>query len=175
MVTLEKDWAGLVDLVVEFAAGGFGAFDVVVHLHTVEGEGDFVADDGCLGCLPLVARLGDEFVWRFDIVDGTVAIVGVRAASVVAEDLNFVASTEIEAAVGFVGNHEVKFDGEVPEFLVGDEVVAVKVLVGDVLEDAVFDGPTIAAVRVAEVPTGGVFAIEERTEAFFVSSEGTES
>jgi len=174
VVALEKDWSGLVDFVVDFAAGGFCAFDVVVDFYAVEGEADFVSDDGGFSGLPLVAGFGNEFVRCFEIVDGAVAVDGIGAASVIAEDLDFVASTEIEAAVGFVGHHEFEFDGEVPEFVVGDEVVAVKVFVGGVYEDAVFDSPTVTAVRISEVPARGVFAIEERAEAFFVSSKGTE-
>jgi len=175
VIALEKDGAGLVNFVVDFAAGGFGAFDVVVDFYAIECEGDFVADDGGFGGLPLVARFGDEFVWCFEIVNGAVAIDRVGAAGVIAKDLNFVASAEIKAAVGFVGDHEVKFDGKVPKLLVGDKVVAVKVFVRGVLENAVFDGPTVTAVKMAEMPASGVFAVEERAKAVFVGSEGAES
>lgn len=174
VVALEKDGAGLVDLVVEFSAGGFGAFDIVVNFYAVEDEGDFVADDGRFGGLPLVARFGDEFVGRFEIVDGAITAYRICAASVIAQDLNFVASAEIEATVGFVRDYVFEFNGEVPELLVCHEVVSVEVLVGGILEDAVFDGPTIAAVGVAEMPAGGVFAVEERAETVFVGSAGAE-
>jgi len=175
VVALEKDWAGLIDLVVDFTAGRFGAFDIVVNFHAVESEADFVSDDGGLGSLPLVAGFGDEFVRHFEIVNGAVAVDGICAASIIAKDLDFVAATKIKAAVGFVRNHEVKPNGEVPEFLVGDEVVAVKVFVGGIFENAVFDGPTVAPVWMTKMPARGVFAIEERAEAFFVGSESTES
>jgi hypothetical protein len=174
VIALEKYGARLVDFVVEFAAGGFGAFDVVVDFYPVEGEADFVSDDSGLGGLPLVAGFGHEFVWRFEIVNGAVAIDGVGSASVIAEDLDFVASAEIEAAVGFVWDHVVEFDGEVPKLLVCDEVVSVQLFVGCIFQNAVLNGPTIAAVGMAEAPTGGVFAIEERAEAIFVGGEGTE-
>src|SRR6267142_369228 len=80
-----------VDFVVDFAAGGFCAFDVVVDFYAVEGEADFVSDDGGFSGLPLVAGFGNEFVRRFEIVDGAVAIDGVSAAGVIAQDLDFVA------------------------------------------------------------------------------------
>src|SRR6516162_2907753 len=96
------------------------------------------------------------------------AIDGVGAASVIAENLNFVASAKIEAAVGFIGDHKFELHSEVPEFLVGDKVVTVKIFVGGIFENAVFDGPTVATVRMTNVPAGGVFAVEERAEAVFV-------
>lgn len=55
VIALEKDWAGLVDLIVEFTAGGLGAFDIVVDFYSIEGEADFVSDDGGFSGLPLVA------------------------------------------------------------------------------------------------------------------------
>ena len=174
VIALEKDWTGLVDLVVEFTAGGFGAFDVVVDFYAVEGEADFVPDDGGFGGLPLVARFGDEFVGRFEVVDGAVAIDGIGAAGVVTEDLNFMASAEIEAAIRFVGDHVFEFDGEVPKLLVCNEIVSVKVLIGGVLENTVLDGPTIAAIGVAEMPAGGVFAVKERAEAIFLRGTSAE-
>jgi hypothetical protein len=174
VIALEKDRAGLVDFIVKFAAGGFGALDVVVDFYTVEGEADFVAHDCGLGGLPLVAGFGDEFVGRFEIVDGAVAIDGIGAAGVVTQDLNFMTSAEVEAAVRFVGDHVFEFDCEVPKLLVCDEIVAMKVLIGGVLENSVLNGPTVPAVRMAEMPAGGVFAVEERAEAFFVSSASAE-
>lgn len=84
------------------------------------------------------------------------------------------APTEIEAAVGFVRDHEFEFNGEVPEFVVSYEVVAVKVFVGGVYEDAVFDSPTVTDIKMTEMPASGVFAIEERTEAIFVGGENAE-
>ena len=174
MIALEKDGAGLVDFIVDFTACGFGAFDVVMDFYAIEGKGNFVADDGGLGGLPLVAGFGDEFVGRFDIVDGAVAIDGVSAASVVTKDLNFMTSAEVEAAVGFVRDHVIEFDSEIPELLVRDQVVAVKVFVGGVLQDAVFDGPTVTAVGMAEMPASSVSAVEEGAEAVFLCSESAE-
>src|SRR5262249_31482466 len=99
------------------------------NFYAVEGEGDFVSDDGGFSRLPLVTWFGDEFVGCFEIIDGAIAVDRVGAASVVAEDLNFLASAKVKAAVGFVGDHEFEFNDEVREFGVGDEIVAVKILV----------------------------------------------
>ena len=142
-----------------------------MDFNAIENQADFVANDSCFGGLPLVARFRNEFVGRFEIVDGAIAIDGVRATSVIAKDLNFVASAKVEAAVGIVRDHVVEFDGEVPKFLVRDQVVSMKVFVRRVFQDAVFDGPTVAAVEMAKVPAGGVFAVEERTEAIFIGGE----
>ena len=164
----------MINFVVEFTAGGFGAFDIVVDFHAVENERDFISDNGCLGGLPLVSGFGDKFVGRLEVVDGAVAVDGIGSASVIAKDLDFVAAAQIEATVGFVGDHELEFNDEVPKFVVSDEIVAMKVFVGGVLENAVFDRPTIAPVGMAEMPPCGVFAIEERAETLFTSGMDAE-
>ena len=171
VIALEKNRAGLIDFGVEFAASSFGAFDVVVNFYSVESERYFISDDGCLGRLPFVAGFGDKFVGRFEIVDGAIAVDGVGATSVIAQDLKFVASAKVESAVGFVWNHIFKSNGEVPELLVRDQIVSMKLFIGGVFQDAVFDGPTVATVRMAKMPAGGVFAVEERTEAAVISGE----
>src|SRR5882724_5961359 len=122
MIALKKNWAGLVNFVVEFAAGGFSALDIVVNFDVVKSQGDFVSDDGCFGGLPLVARFRNEFVGRFEVIDGAIAIDCIGAASVIAQDLNLVPSAEVKAAVGFIGDHKFEFNGEVPELVVGNEV-----------------------------------------------------
>ena len=174
VIALEKNRARLVDFVIEFAASSFGAFNVVVNFYAVEGERDFVSDDGGFSGLPLVTGFGDEFVGCFEVVDGAIAVDGVSAASIITEDLNFMAATKIEAAVGFIGHHEFKFDGEIPKFVVGDEIVAVKVFVRSVLQDAVFDGPTVATSWMTEMPASRVLSVEERTKASFIGGESAE-
>ena len=59
VIALKKNRAGLVDSVVELAARGFGAFDVVMDFYAVEGEADFVSNDGRFGGLAIGRR-----VWR---------------------------------------------------------------------------------------------------------------
>lgn len=174
MIALQENWAGLIDFVVELTTGGFGAFDVVVNFYAVEREGDFVSDDGGLGGLPLVSGLGDKFIRGFEIIDGAIAIDGCLAASVIAEDLDFMTAPQIKPAVGFVGNHEFEFDGEIPKFVVGDEIVAVKIFIGGILKHAILDRPTVAAIGMAEMPTGGVFAVKDRAESLFVSGENAQ-
>ena len=84
MVALQKDRAGLVYFIINLAAGGFVALDIVVNFYAVEGEGDFVSDDGGFSRLPLVTWFGDEFVGCFEIIDGAIAVDRVNATSVVA-------------------------------------------------------------------------------------------
>lgn len=118
MIALQEDWARLVDFVVELAAGGFGAFDVVVNFYAVEDESDLVSDDSSFGGLPLAAGFGYEFVRRFEVIDGAIAIDGGLASRVIAKDLDFVPAPQVKAAVGFIGDHVFEFDCEIPEFLV---------------------------------------------------------
>lgn len=113
MIALEKDRAGLIDVVVELATSGFGAFDVVVDFDAIENDSDFVSDHGRFGGLPLVAGLGDEFVRFFEVVESSVSAQRGFAFGIVAEDLNFVTATQVKAAVGIVGDEVFEFDGEV--------------------------------------------------------------
>lgn len=48
-------------------------------------------------------------------------------------------------------------------------------LVYGVLEDSVFHGPAIVTLRIAEMPTGGVFAVEEWAEAGVIGGLKTEN
>lgn len=43
-----------------------------------------------------------------------------------------------------------------------------QLFIGRVLEDAIFDRPTVTAIGVTKMPAGGVFAIEEGAEALFI-------
>src|SRR5204862_264558 len=70
MIPLQKDRAWFGNFIVDLGPGRFIAFDVVVNLHSIESDRDLVADNGRFGCLPIAPWPGDEFVGRFEIVDG---------------------------------------------------------------------------------------------------------
>lgn len=174
VIALQKNWTRFVDFIVEFATGGFGAFDIVVNLYAIENERDLVSDDGCFGSLPLITRFGNELVRCFEVVDRPISINGCFAASIIAQDLNFVASAQVETAVRIIRDHVFKFDSEVQKFVVRDEIVSVKLFVRSVFQNAVFYAPTVATIGMAQVPACGVFAVEERTEALFAVGSGAE-
>src|SRR5690349_10127321 len=67
VIALQEDRARLIHLVVNFAAGGLAALDVVMSLHAVLHDGDSVADDRSLDRLPFAAGLGNEFVRRLEV------------------------------------------------------------------------------------------------------------
>src|SRR5262249_2967506 len=99
-------------------------------------------------------------------------------AWVVTEDLDFMAPAQIETAIGIVRHHEFVFDGEIKKLLVSHEVGSVRVLAGRVLQNAIFDRPTVMPLRIANMPPGGVLSIEKRAETFLLrrqSSEGRDT
>ena len=72
MVALQKDRAGLVDFIINLAAGGFVALDVVVDLYAVHCDGYPITNHRCFNRLPFAGRLSYEFVGSLEIVDRTV-------------------------------------------------------------------------------------------------------
>lgn len=164
VIALQHDRARLINVLVQFASGRFRAFDVVVDFDAVQSDCDLISNNCRFGRLPFVAGFGNECVGRFEIVNGTVSINSCFAASIVAEDLNFLSSVKIEAAVGVVRNHVFEFYREVPKVLVGNQIVSVKVFVGRILKNPVLYGPTVAAIRMPKMPAGKIFAVEERAK-----------
>src|SRR6266700_103934 len=124
MISLQENRAGFVDVVVDFAASGAAALDLVVNLFAVESHADLIADDRGLGGLPLVAGLGRELGRSLETIDGAVAVNIGLAGLVIAEDLNFMAAAEVKAAVRSIRHHEFVAHGEIPELVVGDEIGA---------------------------------------------------
>src|SRR6266508_5233462 len=102
VIALEENRAGLVNLVVNLAAGRLAALDIVMNLHAVLHHGDFVADHRGLDRLPFAAGFGNEFVGRLEVIDRTVAAETGPAFGVVAEDLQFMPAAEVKAAIRIV-------------------------------------------------------------------------
>ena len=156
MVALQENLAGLLHLAVDFTPGRLVAFDLVVNLLPVERERDLVADDGGLGGLPFAAGLGGEFRRSLEVVNRPVPSQRRLAAFVVAEDLNLVPAPQVKAAVGIIRHLILVLHGEVPILLVRDEVSAVLAALDGVLENSVFDRPTVVTFRIAQMPAVGV-------------------
>ena len=165
MVALQEDRPRLVHLAVNLRAGGPVAHHVVMDLDAVKGHGDPVADHGGLHALPFAAGLGGEFVRGLEVVERAVAGHGGFALLVVAQDLDFMPSAQIEAAIRAVRGHVLVTDGEVPELLLGHQVRAMDVLLDGVLEDAARKhAPGVVAGGIAQLPAGQVFAVEQGLE-----------
>ena len=96
-----------------------------------------MASDGNLGSLPFARGFGDEFVRRLEIVNRTVAAHGGLAPLVVAQNLDFLPASQIEAAVGIVRRHVLIANSEVPKLLLRHKVCPMGAAFFDcVLEDA---------------------------------------
>jgi hypothetical protein len=166
VVALEEDGAWFRDVSVNFRSGGFRANHVVMNLLAVEDHGDFVADDGGFQRLPFVAGFGGENVRSFEAVYCSIAAGARLSALAVAQNLDLMAASQIETAVGAVRDHEFAADREVPIFLLRDQIVAVFPFVDRVLQDATgFDGPKVLAIGIAEFPAVEVFAVKKSDKA----------
>jgi hypothetical protein len=172
VVALEEDRAGFIDLLVQFAAGGHAAHDVVVGFQAIVHHGDCVADDGGFDGLPFVRGFGHEVVGRLEVVDGAVAGEGCFSAGGVPQDLQLMPAAKIKPAVRVLGHQVIEADGEVPKLLVRHQICAVDVSADRVFEDAILDGPAVVPLRFSQVPAGGVRAVEERLEAVIIGSCG---
>lgn len=175
MVALEHDWAGLVNVLIKFAPGRFGALDIVMNFHAVQSNRDLVSNNSCFAGLPFVAGFGNEFVGRFEIVNGPVSVDGCFGTSVVAKNLDLLAAAQIEPAVGIVGHHIFKLNRKIPKFLIRNQIVTVKFFVGRVFKNTFFNRPTIPAIGMAKMPAGKIFAIEERAKTVLIGGESAQA
>ena len=98
VVALEKDRAGLIEFVVQFAPCRPIALDVVMNLHAVEDKGDFVAHNGGFGRLPFAGFLGSKLRDGLLAVNGAVPARTGLAAVIVIEDLDFISAPQVKAA-----------------------------------------------------------------------------
>ena len=98
MVALEEEGAGVVDVVVELAAGGLVDEEVVVDFDSVQIDGDFVAHHFGFDGLPFAGFAGNHGGGGFGDVEGAVAVEIGRFFVGVVDDLDFVAAMEVEAA-----------------------------------------------------------------------------
>jgi hypothetical protein len=165
VIALEQDGAGLIDIVIQLTARALGAIDVVMDLHAVEDDGDFLADDLDLGLLPLTGLAGSEQGRSLHVVDGTVAAEFGLAELGVVKDLDFMTAAEVEAAIG-PGRHLVFItDDEVAELGIGQDVSAVFVLAEHIDQHAVLDTPGTFALVAAVLPAVHGLAIKQELEA----------
>src|ERR1051326_4385978 len=108
-----------------------------MNFKPVEGHANFVADNRSLRRLPFAARLGGKMIRGLKIVDGSIAAEAWLAGIVIAEDLYFVAASQIEAAVGVVRHHVLVMDREIPKLISCHQVGAMLAFVDRILEDAI--------------------------------------
>src|SRR5215468_7180226 len=106
MISLQKNRSRLVDFVIELAAGGLRALDIIMNFHPVQDHRDLVAHDRRLTGLPLISRAGNKLVRGFEVINCTVAAQRWLAAGVVAENLNLMPATKVKSAVRVV-RHQV--------------------------------------------------------------------
>jgi hypothetical protein len=175
MITLQKDGAGLVDFIIQFATGGFRAFDIIMDFHAVEDHRDAIADDGGFCGLPFGSRAGDKFIRRFEVINGTIPTEGGGSAAIIAEDLYLVPAAQVEAAVGVIGDLVLEPDGKIPKFFVGHQISAVFAFFDFIGEDAIFNGPTIVTLRITQMPTREVLAIKQGAKIFVLGSSRAKS
>jgi hypothetical protein len=169
VIALEEDETGLIDFSIDFAAGGFGAFDIVVNRFSVQDDGDFISDDGRLGRLPLSTGFGDELRGRPEVVNGAIPAGRRFAGFIVAKDLNFMAAAQVEATVRVIRDHVFVLYREIPKLCFGYKIRPVLAWVDGVFEDAAFfDRPAIVTRWIAQFPTGDVISVKKRPKAAVV-------
>src|SRR5258706_1612610 len=121
-----------------------------MDLDAVEDDSDAISLDGSFDGLPFTGFAGNEFRHRREVVNGAVAARRGDALVEVIEDLDFVAATQVEAAVAGGRAHVFVTHSEVLELFFADEVVAMRGVADFIDEHAVLRAPACAALRVAE-------------------------
>ena len=92
MIALEQNRPGLVDLIVNLAAGALGAQHPVVHLHAIESQGDLLAHNLGFRRLPLSGLARNKERGRLEVVNSPIATVRGLAGLHIIQDLDLVTS-----------------------------------------------------------------------------------
>jgi len=142
-----------------------------VDFHSVEVNGDFVADHFGFDGLPFAGFAGDHEGGGFDDVKGAVAVQSGLFHVAIVEDLNLMPAAQVEAAVGAFGHHVFVANDEVFVFFLADKIGPCSSLVGTRLTRLPsWTVQLLASVGVPKFPAGHVFAVEDGFEAVFLSS-----
>src|SRR5579871_5683661 len=156
MVALQDDGARLAFIGALRNGGQTVDVFVIDDFVVVEDDGDVAADEPDVVALPLADLLAGVHGGQDAAVECAIAV-GIGGLTEIVKDLDFVAAAQADAAVGVLAQFAFDVNFEVPELLVGDQVVGAR-CIG---ERAVFDRPPEGLAWDHGVPAREILAVEE--------------
>src|SRR5205807_2735161 len=156
VVTLESDAAWLAFIGVVRHRGQTIDDALFNHLLAVEHHRDLAADQTDVVSFPFTGRLAGVFTRCNAAIKGAGAV-SVRRAAVVIQDLHFIAIPQRDPAVAVLGQAELDMQLEIPELLLGHDVLTT----ARGGQRTIFHRPTDRFLAVPRHPAGHILAVEQ--------------